>query len=507
MPKWLLLALVAGGLDAAVIRGVVVENLTGKPLARALVVAQPVSGTQGPAISVRTNSYGAFELTPLPAGAFLVTASKRSFATLQFGQKNWTSAGVPIVVEQNAAPFLNLRLQRFGAIGGSVVDENDVGLPEHDVVVYRNSRPPQLAGKARTDDRGVYRIGGLEPGSYLIRTVGKQYEDGGYLPTFAGETARLDESRAVEVNLDQQVEDVTVKPFPGQLFQVAGQAQVFPPVPVTVTLFSEMGSETVVSDSAGNFRFQPQAPGNYELFAQAPSSNSRAGMNAGYRPLQVDRDRTDHRITLGPMPDIRVILEDRQGQPVDPRKVQVVARRKELSGDGAPQPLRVSPPPQSPAKLMPGRWEVSMAATPAYYVAGFSGPTIEAAERGRPDGWNEIVLAGSNPETLKFVLSPTPASVHGVVSNGGRDPVPGAPVFLEAYDPNSHKRLLDVQVTRSDVRGQFQFLGLAPGTYRVLASFEFQMPDQAALDAANAAVLKTEEGRDTNAELTLYVIQ
>src|ERR1041384_7470121 len=187
MWRWMLATLAAGALQAAVIRGVVVEHQTGKPLARALVVIQPVAGTQAPTQTVRTNSYGAFEFQGLAGGAYLVTASRRAFAPAQYGQKRWKGSGAPIVLEETASTMLELRLQHFGSISGVILDENDVGLPEHDVVGYRTARPPQLVSKAKTDDRGAYRIWGLEPGLYLVRTLAKQYEDGGYLPTFSKE--------------------------------------------------------------------------------------------------------------------------------------------------------------------------------------------------------------------------------------------------------------------------------------------------------------------------------
>ena len=228
MPKWLLLllavsALATGALQAAIIRGVVVEHQTGRPLARALVTVQPVAGTAGAPLSVRTNLYGAFEFPPLAPGAYLVTASRRAFAPMQYGQKRWKSAGIPIVLDDTGAAALSLRLQRFGSIAGTVVDENDVGLPEHEVMAYRNTRPPQLAAHATTDDRGMYRLWGLEPGSYLVRTAAKKGDEDSYLPTFARETSRLEESRPIEVELDRQADDVTVRPFPGRLSSVAGQ--------------------------------------------------------------------------------------------------------------------------------------------------------------------------------------------------------------------------------------------------------------------------------------------
>jgi hypothetical protein len=96
-----LLTLVSAGfLHAAVIRGVVVENLTGKPLARAAVRLDPIGGTPGSGKTVRANSLGVFEFNALPAGAYIVKASREGFLPLEYGQKRWNSAGVPTVIEQ-----------------------------------------------------------------------------------------------------------------------------------------------------------------------------------------------------------------------------------------------------------------------------------------------------------------------------------------------------------------------------------------------------------------------
>jgi hypothetical protein len=137
MRMWLpiLLFAGAGALQAALIQGSVVEAQSGRPLARALVTANPVAGTAGTAKSARTNVYGMFELEDLAAGAYLVTASRGAFATTQYGQKQWKSAGLPVVLEAPQKMQIEIRLPRLGAITGKVVDENDVGLPDHDVVL------------------------------------------------------------------------------------------------------------------------------------------------------------------------------------------------------------------------------------------------------------------------------------------------------------------------------------------------------------------------------------
>ncbi len=494
---WLLLA--AAG-HAAVLRGTVVEAQTGKALARALVVVQPVAGGNGATQSVRTNSNGVFEFPPMPAGAYLLTVSRRAFAPVQYGQKGWKSSGVPVVLQEGNETNLPIALPRYGAITGRIVDENDVGLPEHDVIAYRNTRPPVMVAKAATDDRGVYRIFGLEPGAYVVRAATKLYDDGGYLPTFYKDSPAMDGARPVEVVLDRDVPDITVHPSPGRLYSVGGMIYNpgNPRAQTTVTLVSDMGSESVAADSAGRYKFAPVAPGKYELYAQAPAGRAQMA-TAAFQPLEIDRDQTDTNLTMRPEPEVQFVFEDRNGAPVDSALLQVLARQKQLSGDSAPQFLRLANNRQT---FAPGRWEFSLAPNYAFYVAGFSGPNRETRPGERAGKWNEAVLNQSNP-MVKFVLSSTPGAIHGTVMNAAREPVAGVPVFLEPYDPERRLRLGELRTTRTDVRGQFQFTGLAPGTYRIASTFEFQMPDAATMEAAGALTIKVEEGVDLSQELLL----
>src|ERR1022692_3534273 len=218
----------AAALQGAVIRGSVVENQTGHFLARAAVGLEPVTGSAGPRMSVRTNASGFFEFASLPAGTYLITATRRAFAPVQYGQKHWRASGVPIVIAANDTAFLNIRLPRLGSIAGTLLDENDVGLPDHDVAVYTDARPPLFLTRARTDDRGMYRFFGLDPGAYLVRTLTKSDDEGAYLPTFYKDVATLDQAIPVDVTLDQQVDqqvdNVNIRPTLGRLYSVAGRA-------------------------------------------------------------------------------------------------------------------------------------------------------------------------------------------------------------------------------------------------------------------------------------------
>lgn len=462
------------------------------------------SGNGRSARLVRTNVYGAFEFPPLAAGAYLVSAARRAFAPLQYGQKRWKAAGVPVVLDADGAAVLTLRLQRFGSIAGTVVDENEVGLPKHEVLAYRNTRPPQLVAHATTDDRGMYRLWGLEPGSYLVRTSAKKSQEDSYLPTFARESARLEDARGIDVELDRQTDDISVRPFPGRLCTVAGQALTSPQVPATVTLVSDMGTQTATTDASGNFHFDSVAPGLYEIYAQAQGDRrTGGGVQAGFAPLVVDREATEVRVRLGSLADLQILVEDSNGKPVDFALFQVMSRHKDLSGDGKSEALRLQ---QGHASLLPGRWDLSLLTTAGYYVAKFIGPRGAVSDQARADGWNEIV-APNGPIDVRFVLSPNPGLVRGAVTGVNHEPAAGAPVYLESYDPKNQRRLTDLRQTRTDLQGHYEFYGLPPGSYRILSTFEYQSPDVAAMAAAGAQTIQVEEARETAVDLTLYVLQ
>ena len=97
--------------------------------------------------------------------------------------------------------------------------------------------------------------------------------------------------------------------------------------------------------------------------------------------------------------------------------------------------------------------------------------------------------------------------VSGAVKNSSGDVVAGVPVFLEAYDLDPRKRLYEVRSGRTDGQGQYAFGGLAPGTYRVMGSFDYQMPDAAAMEAARAKTVKVEEGGKVVLDLEEFVIR
>src|SRR5262249_30086610 len=136
-----------------------------------------------------------------------------------------------------------------------------------------------------------------------------------------------------------------------------------------------------------------------------------------------------------------------------------------------------------PQMLSPGRWEVALAPSAAYYAARCS------AGRVRADGWNEVEVAGAERVAVTFTLSARPAKLRGTVTDGDK-PVPGVPVYVEAEGR-------DTRMLRTDTTGLYEFYGLSPGAYRVLATFDGPAPD-------GARVLRLEEGQEPSLDLALW---
>jgi hypothetical protein len=502
----LLALLAAGTMHAAVIRGVVVEHSTGKPLARSQLVVAPLPGTPGQPRALRSNTYGNFEVDGLPAGGYLISAARRGFPPVQYGQKNWRAAGTPVLLAEDQSIFLNVRMPRYGAITGMVVDENDVGIPDHEVVAYRYAKPPRLMARATADERGIFRIAGLDPGRYLVRTVARMYEEGGYLPTFYRDTMRVDDAIFMDVDLDRDVGEARVRAFPGRLHSVSGVITcILPPgappppsIPVTVTLVSDVGRETATTGCPGGFfKFSNKPPGPYELYAA-----TQDGQGA-FIAFTLEEHDWENTFPLLPMANVSVSYRGQQGKFIDPSSVALQMRRVDLAGESPIEKQKIT---TGRTQLVQARWQFQLVPNPTYVATDFRGCRNERSEGGRADGWNEVLI-NLRVCGIVYTLSNKPSTVRGLVSTNGHEPVPGAPVFLEPWDAMNRKRLGEPRTVRSDQYGKYELIGLAPGTYRLVSTFEYLNPEAMDIDNMLPRTITVEEGRDQQQDIDLFVIR
>jgi len=89
------------------------------------------------------------------------------------------------------------------------------------VVAYRAHLPLRVVAQGISDDRGVYRIKGLDTGKYWIRSTAHTARrwQRGCCPLSVRNHAKVREARAHDVHLDDDTPDADVHPEFGHLFQ------------------------------------------------------------------------------------------------------------------------------------------------------------------------------------------------------------------------------------------------------------------------------------------------
>ncbi len=171
------------------VSGRVIAGDTGRPIKRARVFlsAAELQGGRG----VLTDDTGAFDFTDLPAGRYTINASKSGFIQLSYGQRRPLQAGTPLqLLDGQQLKGVDFALPKGGVISGRVSDESGDVMPGVMVSVMRyqyqqGDRRLVPAGSGQTDDRGVYRVWGLNPGDYYISAVARNDGMGRGIPAAA----------------------------------------------------------------------------------------------------------------------------------------------------------------------------------------------------------------------------------------------------------------------------------------------------------------------------------
>ena len=157
---------------AGILAGRVIDATTERPIAGALVVTYTDRGET----AARTNAAGQFVLDGLPEGAYGLLVTKFGYLPGHSGQSHPVGEGAQLTLAAGSRlTDIVIRLWKRAAITGRVVDERGepiVGLALSAWRMGFGSRgdPDERIERSRaeTDDRGIYRFGGLVPGEYLV---------------------------------------------------------------------------------------------------------------------------------------------------------------------------------------------------------------------------------------------------------------------------------------------------------------------------------------------------
>jgi hypothetical protein len=123
---------------------------------------------------ILTGTDGRFVFRDLPRGSYTVTATRNGYAPGAYARRRPAGPSRSITLDDGErVGDVTIRIWRYGAITGTVVDEAGEVVVGMGVRAWRSTI---VGGRRRftggtgaiTDDRGVYRIGNLVPGDYMV---------------------------------------------------------------------------------------------------------------------------------------------------------------------------------------------------------------------------------------------------------------------------------------------------------------------------------------------------
>lgn len=473
---------------------------TQSAIATPVAMARPKTAT--------TDSQGAFEFRDLPAGSYRLRAApspyEAQYLAIAFGAKRPSGVGVQdmgkslTVSEGQALQGVTLALPRGCVIAGQVTDDNGTPLARVQIrgTLFMPSIPQGVSiGGASTDDRGQFRLFGLQPGDYVIAA---QAQNGSFIPpgaltqtnedrvgfltTFFPGTPDEGAAQRVHVDPGAELSGIDIRMSTGRLFRVSGMVVDSQGRPARAsgslahgTATSFMMSSGFGTDPQGRFQMQNVQPGEYHLVARqisngAPGQPPPAGpQEMAIVPISVQDDLENVIVRLSPGATIAGQVTFDSGLPPLP------------AGTVTPRvTVMVSP---GDAMNMFGIGNVRSVTGDADLAFTLTGLIGEYLVRGNtPGAYLKSVLLESGQDItdtphefkdgdhITLVMTTRTSAVQGTVTDAQGAPVTDAMITLFSEDKTGWRQnSVHTRRAGADANGQFRIMGVLPGRYLITA--------------------------------------
>ena len=202
--------------------------------------------------SAISDDQGRFSFASLPAGRFTLTVTRDQFLAANYGQKKPGRPGTPIDLLDGQRADIKVQMVRGGVISGLVLDDTGEPLSSTEVRALRYSlqggfKRLQQSRSVQTDDRGMYRLFGLDPGDYVV-SVRPNSGDMMQAERMVAEAAAFDQALAAQRSGSAAPTTINVPLQIGQNGIVSGMAPTYYPAA------SAPKSATTVTIGAGEER-------------------------------------------------------------------------------------------------------------------------------------------------------------------------------------------------------------------------------------------------------------
>jgi len=480
------------------------------------VIAQPRSATVDPA--------GNFRFDGLDPAVYVISAYAPGFvsppSTTPDESRRYYHIGDSVT----------LTLIKGGVITGTVTTATNGRVVATAVRAFRirdaDGRPEQSSVQMRerpTDDRGVYRLYGLPPGTYVVSAGGSGRSFSGLatgaydsdVPTYAPSATR-DTAMEVIVHSGEEITaDIQYRGDSGQVISgtLAGVNPTTSPgfgVAAGTVNLTDVRSRAVLmsvgSSSSNNntFAFNGVPDGEYELFAQQQIMTSRETLMSAPRRVKVQgADVTGINLTLVQLASISARLVLESNPPADCVKRRATAMQETVISARPFKPEtkpavgktgKNEPPAEVPLaaanqgtdsvpdakgdftlrNLQPGSYRIdSRLPSAGWYLRSISmGPPIRSSRATEPniprDGIN--LKSGERASGLTVTITEGAAALRGRISvaEGQRMP-PGLRAYLVPAEREAADNVLRFFDAVADSDAGFAVGNIAPGRYWIIA--------------------------------------
>ena len=450
-----------------------------------------------PFLRATTDQDGYYRIGNLAAGSYEVTFSAPAFVA-PVNQKTKTV----IIGEDENVEDINFTLVRGGVITGKVTDADGRALILQQVFLYRTDsfegqqqvpRPVYPMHTVSTDDRGIYRMYGLQAGSYKV-AAGRS-EDGPMGPLSRSPYKRvfhpdvIEPAKATVIEMREGSEatnvDITLG-RPMQTFSVSGQVvdgEKGVPVPnFRISLQRiigprfEMVPNQVLSNALGEFVVDGLIPGKYGFYVFPSSSqNPFPDMRLESTTVDVvDQDLAGITVKLVKGSSLAgVIVLESEDKSAHQRlhKMQIRAFVISQTGPSFGQSMGSPIGPDGSFRvggLSNGTANLFLSSSMgARETRGFVISRVERDGVVQPPRGIEM-KEGEHIAGLRVVVSYGSAKIRGVVKIENGSLPPEAHISVNLVKPGEN--FSNIPSPQVDARGHFMIEALPPGVYQIHVS-------------------------------------
>lgn len=445
-------------------------------------------------LKATTDHEGHYRIIDVPAGSYRVAPMAPAFVISNISNMNDARGEVVIMREGEVVEGVDFALVRGGVITGKITDVEGQPVIEQPVNLFRadapanQPAPPFGFSGAQTDDRGVYRIFGIPPGSYKI-AAGNANEFGytpgmgrAYRQTFypnGSDVAKAivlevtEGSEALNIDLILGQSDKTFaasgRVVDGESGQPVGGASFGVQFILDARHHSQVGLP-VISNSRGEFRIENLPAGKYRLFVRPLRDSDLRSDPVPFEIVDQDVSGLLVKTTKGEASLAgSVVLENTDDKVVFARllKLHILGHiQNSASGFNPGHTSMISSDGSFLLNnLEPGNLYISLGAPNSSMLKGFFISRIERYGVAEPRLIE--VKIGDQITGIRVVVSYGSATVRGVVRLANGELPAGSRVHVRITRVGDMWQ--NIQAPQVDARGHFLAEGIPAGLYSLEA--------------------------------------